>query len=216
MGVPSSQGGVRTGMAGRPAPGHEPAASPGVPERGGGASAANVHRRQQQQQQVRPHRGDGEVPYGHFQFAKPPPGAHPVRPEREYEPRPPMRTLGRHRRLPMLGQVLMDAWEGDYGRSPTYQGVWNATQDPDSEWPKGYKIWNKKLYHGALLCVPENRIGQVLKEHHEWNGHLAGSRLALDLSLRFEFPPEYSWQLKAELERVKTLCLVCQASQAPT
>ena len=77
----------------------------------------------------------------------------------------------------------------------------------------GFQVRGGKLFHNGLLCIPEKLITRVLREHHQWNGHVSNARLLHDIGLRFEFPP--GCDIMSKLEDIRRYCLVCQASHPP-
>ena len=155
-----------------------------------------------------------ETPPPSFAFAEPPPGAQPCQPGAPA--RPARASLGdkRPKRPPRGKEVLADKdWWEAYALSPTFQNVWQDTQKPAGPWPAGYVVRGEKLYHEGRLCIPEAKLERLLKEHHEWNAHVANHKLAYDIGLRFEIPPHV--RLDVELEKIRRYCLVCQASHPP-
>ena len=158
-------------------------------------------------------RPKGEAP--RFRFAPVPPGAQPCGPASEAAraPRRPVQGLPVPRRRSQPEPVLAADWARSYLASPIYKKVWEQLHSPTGERPAGFKNLKGKLYYGEKLCVPEAEIWRLVREHHEWNGHVNNTKLAHDMELRFEFPPTVG--VAKVLDRVRKNCLVCQASHPP-
>ena len=109
--------------------------------------------------------------------------------------------------------ILEEDWAEDYAISPTFSKVWRAVHSNDADWPQDYKVFRGKLYCRERLCVPENLVPQIVKEHHDWVGHVGNDRLEADLLRRYGFPLEV--EIKPLVQEVRKNCLVCQACDRP-
>ena len=109
--------------------------------------------------------------------------------------------------------VLYCDWDRDYWVCPTFSDFWANTQFWGTEWPRDYKVLNKKLFHLERLCVPKNRVVELIDSHHRWNAHQGEARLLPDLHLHYEFPQDIDVQ--HTVRKIKQSCLVCQQCEAP-
>ena len=85
--------------------------------------------------------------------------------------------------------------------------------DPAGEWPWGYKFADGKLYLDEKLCIPESLSLRVVMVHHAFCAHVAGQRLILEMSRRYEFSERI--HVGALVDKVKRNCMVCQACERP-
>ena len=64
--------------------------------------------------------------------------------------------------------IMQEDWGPNYDESMWWQQWWlqiHGTMGED--WPDGVHLWEGKMYHGNLLCVPEKLSGRVIRAHHE-------------------------------------------------
>jgi hypothetical protein len=156
-----------------------------------------------------------------FQFAEPPPGAVPGGVSRIPPGRvsrgPASRVASDPKTTPEMrapSQILDQDWSLDYETSPAFTDQWVMVAHGLGDWPEGYKVFNGKLYFQERLCVPENLVQDVLRIHHEWVAHVGNDRLLPEVCRRYHFPPDVD--VKALLQKIRHLCLVCQACDRPT
>ena len=109
--------------------------------------------------------------------------------------------------------ILDRDWSDCYEKCSAFGERWRDVRASEPEWPEGYKIFRNKLYLVEKLCVPEALVVPVVRAHHEWLGHMGLERAILEISRRFEFPPQT--ELRKVLGEVKANCLVCQACDRP-
>jgi hypothetical protein len=133
-----------------------------------------------------------------FKAAPPkPPGASP-------KPKPlPNPTIG----------VLNQKWDKHYRASPTFAEIWESFRDPFYIWPLGWHNLKGKIYHDALLCVPNSLAKEVLKQHHVNMGHCGVQTLLLEVRRRYEFEP--TLDVEALIIKIRQGCFTCQASEVP-
>ena len=156
-----------------------------------------------------------------FSFAPQPPGAKPVtdpkmalrrKPGRYKIQAPPTHPI---RSWDEDGaQLLQEDWSDDYWLCSTFMDPWQSTQISEFDWPEGFKVLKKKMYHLERLCVPTDRVVNLITAHHRWNAHQGEERLVPDLFLHYEFPEDID--VPETVKEIKKSCLVCQACQAPT
>ena len=65
----------------------------------------------------------------------------------------------------------------------------------------------------GLICVPESRVIQTIKEYHEQLNHIGAAKMLSELNRRFLFPPTI--RLMDELIRIRNICITCQACDPP-
>ena len=156
-----------------------------------------------------------------FSFAPQPPGAKPVTDTRHALRKKP----GRYKVKPPpthqipswdedISLFLQHDWSDDYWACPIFAKCWEPTQISTEDWPEGFKVLKKKLYHLEQLCVTTNRVLSLTDAHHRWNAHQSEERLIPDLYLHYEFPNNLD--IPGTVRHIKQSCLVCQACQAPT
>jgi hypothetical protein len=155
-----------------------------------------------------------------FYFAPRKPGGQPVMDPRLAMRRPPAKFAVKPAPAYPLpswwedaANVLYCDWGSQYWLCPTFSDIWANTQFWGPQWPKDYKVLNKKLFHVERLCVPKDRVVELIDSHHRWNAHQGEARLLPDLHLHYEFPNEVDVQ--KTLRKIKQSCLVCQQCEAP-
>ena len=112
--------------------------------------------------------------------------------------------------------VMDQDWTSLYWESPFWQGIWLQVQEPDQQWPAGYTIRQGKMYFGEKLCVPEDLILEIVRNHHFLDGHISSAKLAKALPVKYAFPViDPPMSLFNLCDRVKKGCIVCQASDHP-
>ena len=83
--------------------------------------------------------------------------------------------------------VLELNWVSEYVHSFAWGEVWKKVHDPAGEWPRGYRLHDGKLYLDEKLCIPESLSLRVVMAHHVFCAHVAGQRLILEMSRRYDF-----------------------------
>ena len=118
-------------------------------------------------------------------------------------------------RLEELRTSVMDAdWATAYANSACWAADWQLVNAPGPDWPKGVKVFGNKMFLEEKLCVPEDFVPRVVREHHEAVGHVVGKRFLSELTRRYRFPGTTDFRTRAE--QVRKECLVCQAAEPPT
>ena len=51
--------------------------------------------------------------------------------------------------------VMDEDWGTAYEGSPWWGATWQCTQNPEEAWPRGYRVWSRKMYYEDTLCIPE-------------------------------------------------------------
>lgn len=105
-------------------------------------------------------------------------------------------------------------WGAAYAESPGWGADWSLANAPGPDWPKGIKIFGDKMYRDEKLCVPENFVARVVREHHEAAGHAVGKRFVAELTRRYAFP--LASDFRSWAEKVRRECLTCQACEPPS
>ena len=136
-----------------------------------------------------------------------------------FEPAPQGRRRNRtkaRRRIqgPSQQSVLDEDWAMVYESSPSFGKIWQATLDPQGQWPEGIKVYNKKLYQGEMLCIPLGLELRVVGDHHLATGHLGVQRMVRDMTHRYKFDSNID-PLKIA-KKIKEQCNTCQACEPPT
>jgi len=108
-----------------------------------------------------------------------------------------------------VGPVMDADWGGAYAASATWGADWSLVNDPGPDWPQGIKVFGDKMYKNEKLCVPEDFVSPVVREHHDATGHAVGKRLMAELLRRYVFPPNAD--VRAVVDQIHRQCLVCQA-----
>ena len=109
-------------------------------------------------------------------------------------------------------QVLQENWDHDYFVCPTFSSWWVAIHS-GGEWPQGCKIFRKKMLFEEQLCVPTDRVVELIDAHHRWNAHQAPKRLLPELLRHYKFPEEVD--VPKTVAAIKKGCQICQACEAP-
>ena len=109
---------------------------------------------------------------------------------------------------------MQEDWSEDYVKCNYFAAAWDQTHANDGSWPTPeFKLLKGKLYFLEQLCVPTDRVIQVIDGHHRWNAHQGEDRLLPDLFLHYLFPTEVD--VAETLAAIKRSCLVCQACHPP-
>ena len=58
----------------------------------------------------------------------------------------------------------------------------------DSVWPEGVQMHGGKMLWEGKVCVPEDKVFEVIREHHDFLGHIGVHRLVHEVGRRFSFP----------------------------
>ena len=133
-----------------------------------------------------------------FTWAPQPPGAQPVTdPKKSIKRKPPRHLVKPPPTHPVpawdddTAKILQEDWSADYQKCKYFSSAWDQTHANDGTWPTPeYKLLKGKLYFLERLCVPTDRIIQVIDGHHRWNAHQGEDRLLPDLFLHYLFPTE--------------------------
>lgn len=91
--------------------------------------------------------------------------------------------------------------------------MWAATKTPSAEWPEGVRLFGEKLLWEGRICVPEDKVMEVLKSHHECTGHIGVQKMVKEVDRRYAFPP--GTKLVECAKVVRQGCVVCQACEPP-
>ena len=110
--------------------------------------------------------------------------------------------------------VFSADWGQAYAASAAWSADWQMANSPGPDWPKGIKIYGSQMFLEERLCVPEEFVARVVREHHEAALHVHGKRLMTELQRRYVFPA--TADVRAKAEQVFRQCLVCQACEPPT
>ena len=105
------------------------------------------------------------------------------------------------------------SWADAYETSPHWSGWWEDTHQDGADWPAEVKLYQNRLYHRELLCVPERYAGMVVQALHRLVGHIGYERLLKDMERRYQFPPGFDRVGMAQ--DASRGCAVCQATQPP-
>ena len=98
---------------------------------------------------------------------------------------------------------------------PAHLGVQSGRQHKVGK-PSGHK--GLALHHGEMwwegkVCVPESRVHEVIKEYHDFMGHVGIKKVVREVDRRFAFPP--SVKIHDSVREVKRVCVICQACDHP-
>jgi len=115
---------------------------------------------------------------------------------------------------PDHGPVFDADWGSAYAVSAAWGADWQLANSPGPDWPKGIKIFGTKMFLEERLCVPEQFVARVVREHHEAAMHVHGKRLVAELQRRYAFPT--TADVQGRVAQVYQQCLVCQACEPPT
>ena len=107
-----------------------------------------------------------------------------------------------------------ESWEEDYAKSEYWGQKWRDTHSESSDWPEGVRLQVGRMIQEGLVCVPETRVEQVIRELHVAMNHASAKKVAHELSRRYLFPPSFNLLDLAKSDRRK--CLTCQACDPPT
>jgi len=106
-----------------------------------------------------------------------------------------------------------NSWDLEYSQSVEWGEQWRATLGGGSEWPKGIRIHGNRMISDGKICVPEARVGDMIREHHKVAGHCGVKRLIREMGRRLIFPR--TTKLFEETRKVRQSCPVCQARDPP-
>lgn len=136
------------------------------------------------------------------------------------EEAPPEGTLGTH---PGEGQprggeqnlgnasIWVRNWARDYEICPRWGNTWKDFQS--GGWQTGFQVFKDRMFFEDRLCVPLSLQNWVVKDCHEFLGHVGSDKLWAHIEYR------YSWANKSEAKkfvtRVGQICNACQACQRP-
>ena len=104
-------------------------------------------------------------------------------------------------------------WYQEYDCSLQWGDVWKATQVPGGVWPEGIRIHQGRMISEGRICVPESRVQEVLREHHEFMGHAGVHKVVKEVYRRYALP--VSVRVHEAVRAVQRGCAVCQACDPP-
>ena len=104
-------------------------------------------------------------------------------------------------------------WEEDYAQSAWLGASWSAVKNNTADWPDYTQIHNGKLIQKGFLCVPENRMSEVLINLHIDLNHSGIQKTLREANRRYLFSPEID--LEKEISQVRQSCAICQACTPP-
>ena len=104
-------------------------------------------------------------------------------------------------------------WPASYEASPHWGPRWTAARTPGMEWPEGVRLHGERMLWDGKVCVPEDRVLEVLKAQHEFTGHIGIHKLVKEANRRYAFPPGVRIYECARV--VRRGCVVCQACDPP-
>jgi len=100
-------------------------------------------------------------------------------------------------------------WGLEYSKCPTWKNFWDQVQS-HTNWPHGFKVFKGRLYYQERLCVPLGFQDHVIRENHEFLGHVGPERVWHHLVLRYQWADEKKAQNCNQNFSKK--CATCQAS----
>jgi hypothetical protein len=113
--------------------------------------------------------------------------------------------------------VLEKNWDAAYSADPHWGKFWNDMNNPDSEWPEGYRLTHHaghyKLEWDGRICIPHAIALEVMADLHIHNAHLGIKRLIAEWRRRFHLTP--SMAIIPLAKRVKRVCPTCQKCDPP-
>ena len=107
----------------------------------------------------------------------------------------------------------MYEWAEDYQQSAQWSAQWEATQTQGGEWPEGIRLHSGQMIYVGRVCVPETKVHDVLKQHHEFMGHAGVKRVVEEVTRRYHFP--ITTKIYESVREVKRQCVTCQACEPP-
>ena len=81
----------------------------------------------------------------------------------------------------------MEGWGVEYANSPQWKEKWDATQNPQGEWPENVRLQGDKLIFKGKICVPETKVEELIEEFHRSLGHIGIQKLEKELGRRYVF-----------------------------
>ena len=86
--------------------------------------------------------------------------------------------------------------------------------DQATTWPEGVRKSAGKMISSGLVCVPETRTMEVLKDLHQNLNHAGIAKTTKEASRRFVFSPKF--KVEEEVRKIRKTCVTCQACDPPT
>ena len=110
---------------------------------------------------------------------------------------------------------VLPLWERDWGieyeKCPRWSSQWCEIRD--GPWPAEFQVFNDRLYYKDKLCVPTSLLDSLIRDHHEFLGHVGGFKLWKHMENRYFWAD--SVEAKTHTLRVQHFCEICQACQRP-
>ena len=103
-------------------------------------------------------------------------------------------------------------WPQAYGVSSYWGERWRSTTSPEN-WPVGVRLHGDKMVLDGRICVPELKASEVVREHHDFLGHVGVQKTFKELERRYVFPP--STKVYNLVQEVRRQCVVCQTCEPP-
>ena len=89
--------------------------------------------------------------------------------------------------------TLDQAWGQAYQEDLHWQEPWLAMQDPNKEWPEGYRLillgGSYKMCFEGRVCVPFQWSRPLMADLHVFQGHLGVTRLIMEWRRRYHLTP---------------------------
>ena len=105
------------------------------------------------------------------------------------------------------------SWERFYNSCPLWGYLFQETQDPKTDWPRGLRWEMGRLFFRGKLCIPLCLQKPFIRKMHACLGHAGGKRLWEQMLLTTE------WAQEDDARRftmcVSRQCETCQACVRP-
>ena len=105
------------------------------------------------------------------------------------------------------------SWADAYSQSAYFAENWEATQSEETVWPEDIRIQGEYMIFQNLICVPEGKTLEVVRDYHLEGGHLGVVKMGKELRRRYFFPP--TERVEDVAKAVKRQCVTCQAAEPP-
>ena len=105
------------------------------------------------------------------------------------------------------------AWDKDYKESEWWSESWEQINSDQGDWPEGMRINGGKLIHNGLICVPESKTLEILRDLHQQLNHAGIAKTLKEATRRYAFSPKFN--LGEEVRQIRRGCLICQACDPP-
>ena len=125
---------------------------------------------------------------------------------------PPVNEPSRGQRASSSG-ACHDPWDGEYEKCAWWGERWRAAHTEGEEWPESVRLTPGRMIWDGKVCVPGSKVEEVLREYHNFMGHVGIQKVVKEVSRRFAFPPTV--KVYEAVREVSRMCVTCQACDPP-